>query len=65
MEETMRFMGVALAVGIVLGPLGMMGIGYALAGVVLAIALAAVGGGLGSAVGHAPAKDLPPTRKWR
>jgi fructose-1,6-bisphosphatase/sedoheptulose 1,7-bisphosphatase-like protein len=64
MEETMKFMGMALAVGFVLGPLGMMGIGYAVAGVVLAVALAAVGGGLASALGLAPAKETPPTKDW-
>jgi hypothetical protein len=58
----MKFMGMALAVGIVLGPLGMMGIGYAVAGIVLAVALAAAGGGLASALGYAPAKELPRTK---
>jgi hypothetical protein len=60
----MKFMGMALAVGIVLGPLGMMGIGYAVAGSILAVALAAVGGGLASTLGYAPVKELPPTKDW-
>ncbi len=60
----MKFMGMALAVGIVLGPLGMMGIGYALGGVILAVALAAVGGGLASALGYAPAKDARSMKDW-
>jgi hypothetical protein len=61
----MKFMGMALAVGIVLGPLGMMGIGYAVTGMLLAVALAALSGGVASAVGYQPiAKSLPPTKRW-
>jgi len=53
----MKFLGMALAVGLVLGPLGVMGIGYALVGFALAIGVSALGGGVASAMGFAPTKE--------
>jgi hypothetical protein len=60
----MKFLGMALAVGVVLGPLGAIGVGYAVAGAIIAIGIAAVGGGVASTLGYSPAKELPQLKDW-
>ncbi|HTP51327.1 MAG TPA: hypothetical protein VMK42_11555 [Anaeromyxobacteraceae bacterium] len=61
----MKYLGMALAVGIVIGPLGVMGVGYALVGLVLAVGLSALGGGMASALGFAPTREeAERARRW-
>jgi hypothetical protein len=61
----MKVMGMALAIGFVLGPLGVMGISYVLIGIVLAAGVAAVGGGIASAIGFAPTlEEAQRAKNW-
>jgi hypothetical protein len=53
----MKQLGMALAVGIVLGPLGAMGVGHAAAVIVLAVAATVLARGAASALGYAPARQ--------
>jgi len=53
----MKSLGMALAVGLILGPLGVMSIGYAAVGVALALSISALSGGVAHAAGLAPTRE--------
>ncbi|HVP66961.1 MAG TPA: hypothetical protein VMT17_06835 [Anaeromyxobacteraceae bacterium] len=61
----MKSIGTALAVGLILGPIGVMSLPCAAIGVGLALAVSAMGGGLASAVGLVPTRDeVERARNW-